>query len=953
MQREPLYLIDGSGYIFRAYYAVRRLTTAAGFSTNAVFGFTNMLLRVLKEHKPRELAIAFDVGGKTFRHALYDGYKANRPPPPEDLPAQLPYIEQVVDAFRIRQFRIKGVEADDVIGTLARRFDDRPIRIITGDKDFMQLVDDRVHLIDELRIARATGTDDTVVDPAAVERKFGVPPPYVTDILALAGDASDNVPGVKGIGEKTAAELVKTFGHVEEILARASEIKQNARRERLLADADKARLSKELVTIKTDVDLSLDDVAQGDAAFRYDGPDVTKLRALFTELEFRRLLDDPILTAPNAPLASSIATGTATGSAAQTKTKKGAQVAQGDLFSSGAEAAPDEKGAGGESPPAPRAPSELAIVVAKSADDVRAIARGLADDAPVGLSVLTDDVERARERVVGVAAAPRAGHVTYVALAHDDAAANVDEGARAALSELLARKAGFVVDDAKVALRALTWAGLPTIHAEGDLAIASYLLDPDANGHDAVRVADRVLHEKHATREEVLGKGKSARAASAATLDEAAALAGARADVALRARAPLHAALDDAQMSALYRDLELPLSPVLAEMERTGVLVDTQRLAALGRDFEEELTSIEARAHEIAGENFNLASPTQVAELLFEKLGLAAKKRTKTGLSTDASVLEELKEEHPLPGLILEHRELAKLKGTYVDALPRLVHDDSGRIHTRFHQTVAATGRLSSSDPNLQNIPVRKAIGKKIREAFIAPTGRVLVSLDYSQIELRLLAHASDDAVLIDTFLKGEDVHQRTASEIFSVPLTAVTKEQRNAAKTINFGLLYGMGVHRLSGELGVKRSEAKAFLDRYFERYAGIASWKNTVLVNANADGAVRTLFGRRRLLTELRSQNRGEVALGERLAINTPIQGTAADLIKRAMIDAHAALAREVPTARLILQVHDELLVEADERDAERARELVREKMTGALALKVPLVVEAAIGRSWADIH
>ena len=331
MQREPLYLIDGSGYIFRAYYAVRRLTTAAGFSTNAVFGFTNMLLRVLKEHKPRELAIAFDVGGKTFRHALYDGYKANRPPPPEDLPAQLPYIEQVVDAFRIRQFRIKGVEADDVIGTLARRFDDRPIRIITGDKDFMQLVDDRVHLIDELRIARATGTDDTVVDPAAVERKFGVPPPYVTDILALAGDASDNVPGVKGIGEKTAAELVKTFGHVEEILARASEIKQNARRERLLADADKARLSKELVTIKTDVDLSLDDVAQGDAAFRYDGPDVTKLRALFTELEFRRLLDDPILTAPNAPLASSIATGTATGSAAQTKTKKGAQVAQGDV----------------------------------------------------------------------------------------------------------------------------------------------------------------------------------------------------------------------------------------------------------------------------------------------------------------------------------------------------------------------------------------------------------------------------------------------------------------------------------------------------------------------------------------------------------------------------------------------------------------------------------------------
>jgi DNA polymerase-1 len=945
MTREPLFLIDGSGYIFRAYYAVRRLTTAAGFSTNAVFGFTNMLLRVLREHRPTHIAIVFDAGGKNFRHALYDRYKANRPPPPEDLPPQLPFIEQVVDAFRIPQFRVKGVEADDVIGTIARRAeaDGIPIRIITGDKDFMQLVDDRVHLIDELRLQRAT-SEQSEVDPSEVEKKFGVLPPFVVDILALAGDSSDNVPGVKGIGEKTAAELVKAFGHVEDILARAHEIKQNARRERLLADADMARLSKALVTIKTDVDIPFDF-----EKFVYSGPDRERLRALFVELEFKRLLDDPILQTPRDP--SSTANESAAKKAGALKAKSGPSP-QGDLFATtnaiAQEKSPDD------TPPVSRVAIDRGAyaVVDTRAGLVEMVESELLAADDVALAILTDDVEREPERIVGLALSPRAGRAVYVPLAHASGNVSFDD-VRAVLGPVFTRPGGLIVDDAKGALRALVTIGFPEPHVAFDPGIASYLLDPDANGHDIAAVSERELHHRAPVREDVLGKGKGTRTAASASPDDVLALVAERADLTWRVHAPLRAAVNGAEMSTLMNEIELPLSPVLADMERTGVLVDTTRLAHLGTDFEDEMRSLEERAHVLAGEDFNLQSPTQIAALLFEKLKLTPKKKTKTGLSTDASVLEELKDEHPLPGVILEHRELAKLKGTYVDALPRLVRRDTGRIHTRFHQTVAATGRLSSSDPNLQNIPVRKTIGKKIREAFIAPFGRVLISLDYSQIELRLLAHASDDPVLIDTFLKGDDVHQRTAAEIFDVPLAQVAKDQRNAAKTINFGLLYGMGVHRLSGELGVKRSEAKAFLDRYFERYAGIAAWKNSVLARANAEGSVRTLFGRRRLLPQLQSQNRGEVALGERLAINTPIQGTAADLIKRAMIDAHRALALELPSARLILQVHDELLVEASADDAERAMAVVRQAMVNAMHLKVPLVVDAAIGASWAAIH
>jgi DNA polymerase-1 len=942
--REPLYLIDGSGYVFRAYYAVRRLTTAAGFSTNAIFGFTNMLLRVLREHRPTHIAIAFDAGGKTFRHALFDKYKANRPPPPEDLLPQLPFIEQIVDAFRIPQFRIKGVEADDVIGTIARRAEaeDMPVRIITGDKDFMQLVDDRVHLIDELRLQRAT-SEQSEVDPSEVEKKFGVLPSFVVDVLALAGDTSDNVPGVKGIGEKTAAELVKAFGHVEDILARAHEIKQNARRERLLADADMARLSRELVTIKTDVDFPFTF-----ESFRYDGPDSERLRALFVELEFKRLLDDPVLQAPRDTASSAIDITSAKKTSAK-KAPSSTSSPQGDLFAAPTRASSDEAPA-----PVPRVSIDRAgyAVIETYAALRDVVEREILPAGDVALSLLIDEVEREPERVVGLALSPREGRVIYVPLAH--ASGNIAfEDARAVLTPVFTRTGGLIVDDAKGALRALVTTGFPEFTVAFDPAIASYLLDPDANGHDIAAVAEREMQHRIRSREEVLGKGKSARAASVATPGEVMGFIGERADLSLRVRSRLEANVHDSAMTPLMRDLELQLSPVLADMERTGVLVDTARLATLGHDFEDEMRALEERAHALAEEDFNLQSPTQIAALLFEKLKLTPKKKTKTGLSTDASVLEELKDEHPLPAVILEHRELAKLKGTYVDALPRLVRRDSGRIHTRFHQTVAATGRLSSSDPNLQNIPVRKTIGKKIREAFIAPPGRTLVSLDYSQIELRLLAHASDDPVLIDTFLKGDDVHQRTAAEIFDVTLAQVTKEQRNAAKTINFGLLYGMGVHRLSGELGVKRSEAKAFLDRYFERYAGIADWKNGVLARANAEGSVRTLFGRRRLLPQLQSQNRGEVALGERLAINTPIQGTAADLIKRAMIDAHHALARELPSARLIVQVHDELLVEADADDAARALHIVHDAMVQAMQLKVPLVVDAAIGASWAAIH
>jgi DNA polymerase-1 len=941
---DTVFLIDGSGYIFRAYYALRRLSTSTGVPTNAVFNFTTMLLRILKEHDPKYLGIAFDLGGKTFRHEMYGEYKAHRSAPPEDLPPQIPLIHRLVDTFRIPKLLVKGVEADDVLATMAARARaaGHDVVIITGDKDLMQLVDDHTKLLDEMRMTR--GHDGTLVGREQVIERFGVPPENVVDVLALAGDASDNVPGVDGIGEKTATELVKQFGDVEQVLARAHEIKAAARREKLLAQADRARLSKDLVTVRRDVDVpvSIDEL-------RYAGIDRVAARAFVHEFEFRRLENDPLLkldddivasAAPAADGAPSSTTTTPTTAPKGTAPKAKAKHGQGDLF--GAPAVDD-------GPTAPVVPIDLgryrAALDQAALDDVVAALRS----APrIAVRTELDRPGEAGAVLVGVGVAWAPGQAAWLPVKELGLSA-----LRAALAPVLVDASKEIVaHDGKTDINALFFAGFPTWRLAGDPMLMSYLLDADADGHGLMNLSRRVLGHAMIDPVDVTGSGKNAVSFDKVAVDRAAAFVGEAVDCTLRVHDLLVPRIDDDGLSPLYRDLELPLEELLGKMERAGVRIDIARLKELSAGFVDEIAAIEKKAHAAAGKPFLLSSPQQVAELLFKDLALPVIKQTKTGPSTDVHVLEALADRHDVPALILEYRTLTKLKNTYLDVLPRLV-DDEQRVHTHFNQAVAATGRLSSSDPNLQNIPVRTELGRRIRDSFVAKDGCVLVSLDYSQIELRILAHVSKDPVLVDTFQKNEDVHRRTAAEIFGVAPGDVTKDQRTAAKSINFGLLYGMGVVRLARELGLKRAEAKEYLDRYFERLQGIRTWHAEALERAHAEREVRTLLGRRRKLPGLDSKNPAERARAERLAINTPIQGSAADIMKRAMIDADRALAEHVPDARILLQVHDELVIEVPKAHAERTLEVGRAAMQDAVKLSVPLVVDGHFGHSWAEAH
>ncbi|MES2503353.1 MAG: DNA polymerase I [Myxococcota bacterium] len=770
--KEPVYIIDGSGYVFRAYYAIRSLSTSKGVPTNAVYGFCTMLQKLIKDHQPKYLAIAFDTGRKTFRSDMYPEYKAHRPPPPPDLPPQFDLIKRLVDCFEIAQFAEIGFEADDVIGTLTRlaREAGHPVVIVTGDKDMMQLVSPEVSLLDELRAAK-TGTE-LMVTPAEVKAKFGVMPDKVIDVLALMGDASDNVPGVKGIGEKTAIELIQEYGSLESVLNCAPMMKQKSRREKILQDSDLARLSKQLVSIDCHVDIEFDL-----ANLENNGPNLLKLKAFYEELEFSRLLTDL-----NKPVA---------------------------------------------------------------------IAAQVLD--PVGLNGVAHDAKRYL----------KPGEIT------------------------------------------------------GDPMLASYMLNPDAK-HDLSALAeqygiDNVNELTQLLEDKVREQG----------------------------------------FWELYKNLEIPVENILAGMEQTGVLIDTNLLAQMSEEFGTRLKELEGQAYDMAGVEFNLASPKQVGEVLFGRLGLVSAKNSKTSQSTGADILEDLAKVHPLPKLLLEHRMLSKLKGTYVDALPKLVKPATGRVHTSFNQAVAATGRLSSSDPNLQNIPIKTEAGRRIRQAFIADPGCVLIALDYSQIELRILAHVTNDPLMRDSFVHEQDVHQRTASEIFGVPFESVSAAQRRVAKTINFGLLYGMGVYKLSETLGISRSEANVYLSRYHERYAGIFKWRDDLMNSARELGEVRTLLGRRRFLHDIKSHNRMLVARAERIATNTPIQGTAADMVKKAMIDVDAFLKVNYPAVKILLQVHDELVLEAPEGIAEAVALKVQQVMENAYALNVPVKVQFGIGKNWALAH
>ncbi len=929
---DAIWLIDGSGYIFRAYYAVKRLSTSKGLPTNAVYGFTNMLLKVLKDHHPKYLGIAFDKKEPTFRHQMFDGYKATRSAMPEDLPGQIPLIHQVVDAMQIPRLYAKGFEADDVLGTMASvaKKEGRQVVIITADKDLMQLVDDQCVLLDEMRLQR--GQEESWVDRDVVFAKFGVMPDRVVDVLALMGDSSDNVPGVKGIGEKTAAELVQAHGDVEAILAAAPGMKSASRRDKLLAQADMARLSKRLVTIALDCDVgvSLDQLA-------YVGPDKPTLRQLFEELEFKRLLTDPVLTKDLA----------APDSAAPTLRE-----AQGDLFAAGVV----------QSEPAAPVVVELldrtryrAVTDAATLD---AIVAELAVAPRIVVDTETDSSEAVRARLLGISLAWGEGAACYIPLTHHPEVVPTQlplDVVRGALAPILTdRKKTIIAQDAKFALNLLVGAGFPEFFVGGDPMIASYLLDPDRDSHAMEALAARTLGHKMLTYTDVAGTGKTAIPFERVPLDKATAYAAEDAEAAWRCAVVLEPQVDEQGLHDLYRSIELPLEAVIGRMERHGVAIDAEKLREMSSAFHDEMNRLEHAAYAAAGREFNLGSPQQISALLFDELKLPVLKRTaKKVPSTDSSVLEQLADKHDVPALILEHRMVSKLKNTYIDVLPALVHKKTGRVHTTFNQCVAATGRLSSTDPNLQNIPIRTELGRKIRAAFVAEPGNQLVSLDYSQIELRILAHVSKDPVLVDTFQKNQDVHRRTAAEIFAVSQEHVTREQRNAAKTINFGLLYGMGVQRLARTLDIKRAEAEEYLRVYFERYAGIKGWQQEVLQKANVDGEVRTLIGRRRKLPDLQSRNGGLRARAERLAVNTPIQGTAADIMKKAMIDADRRLAEEVPSARMLLQVHDELVLEVPIQHVAKAMQVAREAMERAVPLSVPLLVEGAAGRSWSEAH
>ncbi len=883
--RPRLFLVDGNSQMYRAYHAIRGLTGPDGRSTNAVFGFITMLRKLMAEQSPELIAAAFDLRGPTFRHELAADYKANRRPMPPDLVEQVPWVHDACAALGVPIVTREGFEADDVIGSLAARAVEAglDVAIVTGDKDFFQLVDDRVHVFNPR-------DEGAWFDAAGVEEKFGVRPDQVVDVLALMGDASDNVKGVPGVGEKSARSLVTEFGTLDRLLEEAPGLSRKKLRTALTEHADDARRSRELVRIRIDVPL---DAAP--AGYRYQGADRERCFALFSALGFKSLLNE------FAPTAGTVET---------------------DYRTVTTEAGLEE------------------------------LAAALREAGRCGLHVLTVAGPPSREGLVGLAfsTGPRAAR--YVPLAGEglDLSGSLDAGAVfAVLGPVLEDPAVRVVGhDLKRSMRWLAERGVGLGGLELDTMIASYLLDSARAAPTLETVALEHTGYQVVTAEAVRGKGAKAPDFDRIPPETALAYACERADLPLQAAAPLTDALEREGLLALYRELEHPLIPILDGIERAGVRVATAALAEQSRAMQARLDDLQSRIFALAGESFNVNSPKQLSVILFEKLALPTRKKTgKTrAASTSVEVLEELALQHELPRLVLEWRTIQKLKGTYVEALPQLARPDTGRVHTSFNQAVAATGRLSSSDPNLQNIPIRTPLGREIRRAFTARDGCTLISADYSQIELRVLAHLSEDAALTEAFVRGDDIHDRTAHAVFGAESGLDPHELRRRAKIINYALLYGKTAFTLARDIGVTPALAQAFIDAYFAGYPAVKGFLDGVIDEARESGEVRTLYGRRRLVPELRSRNGQVRAAAERATVNMPIQGTAADILKRAMI----TLSGELPdTVSMILTVHDELVLEAPRGEAEAAAALVRDTMAGAADLRVPLTVDVGIGDNW----
>ncbi|GAB4527010.1 MAG: DNA polymerase I [Amphiplicatus sp.] len=916
-----LYLVDGSSYIFRAYHALPPLTRKSdGLPVGAVSGYCNMLYKLLAdmndEHDPTHLAVIFDFSAKTFRNDLYPEYKANRPEPPEDLVPQFPLVRDATRAFNVPCIETEGYEADDIIATYARLVEREggEVVIVSSDKDLMQLVSDRVTLFDTMKNRR--------IGRAEVIEKFGVPPEKVVEVQALAGDSTDNVPGVPGIGVKTAAQLIEEYGDLETLLERAGEIKQNKRRESLIEHADKARISKQLVLLKDDVPLefSLDDI-------RMPKIEPEKLIKFLDEMEFaslkRRVLAD---------------------------------------FGAGA-----ANGSGDQPPPA--APAETAY---ETVFDEQALARWIAaarERGVVAFDTETDSLDAMRARLVGFSLATAPGRACYVPLGHggeglalDDADIEKQMPLDAALKLLkpLLEDPSILKVGQNVKYDALVMArhGIAVAPFD-DTMLISYALDSGRGGHGMDELAKRHLGLDTIKFAEVAGSGKKQKTFNEVAIAKATQYAAEDADVTLRLFHVLKPRLADEKKCTVYETLERPLVPVVMEMERAGVKVDPEALSRLSADFAQRMAAYEAEAMELAGEEFNIGSPKQISEILFGKLGLPGGRKTAGGAwSTKADVLEELAAAgHPLPRAILNWRGLSKLKSTYTDALPQAINPETGRIHTSYSLAATTTGRLASTDPNLQNIPIRTEDGRKIREAFIAEKGNVLISADYSQIELRLLAHIADIKAMKQAFADGLDIHAMTASEIFGIPIEGMDPMARRRAKAINFGIIYGISAYGLANQLGIARGEAKDYIERYFKKFPGIRQYMDETIRRARAEGYVETVFGRRIHVGAINDKNQALRGYAERQAINAPIQGSAADVIRRAMIRMPAALAKAKLQAKMLLQVHDELIFEAPKGEAAETRRLVAAVMEKAPApaqsLSTPLVVDTGQGRSWAEAH
>ena len=903
-----IYLIDTMSFIFRAYHAMARqrpMSTKTGLPTAAIYVFVNMLRKLRDDFSPEYLAAVFDVAGPTFRdeqaeavttirkfdiktqtfaEVEYKGYKANRKAMPEDLAQQVPYIRRALEAYRIPMIGVTRFEADDVIGTLARKAAEasHPVYIVSSDKDMMQLVNDKVHILNPPK-------DNLICDAAKVEEILGVPPERVIDVMALRGDSIDNIPGAPGIGDKGSVEIIKRFGSLEQALERAAEVERKTYRESLLNNRDTILFSKSMATIDTNVPVELDVTSM-----RVGEPDLDALRALFTELEFTSLLKELL------PLAEV---------------------------------------------------SETHYVEAKSGADVEAVLRAVAEEGALAVAVehaesdaASDDQEEKEEEpqdaqlsfMGGAMTAsrpePAACRLAISAAAGSATIVKLDSGAAAVkLRAVLSGETPKTIHDYKAAIHALEPLGVKMAGVRHDPMLYSYLLDPTYSSHSLADVALRRFNLK-------LG-GELAESA----------------DITGRLTAALRNDVKQAGLEKIYEEIDLPLVPVLGRMEHAGVKIDTDALSQMSVELEREIAAKAREIYEAAGMKFNVGSPKQLGDVLFNRMNLPKPVKYGKGrtISTAVDVLEELAENHSIARMVLDYRQLTKLKSTYVDALPALISPSTGRLHTTFGQTGTATGRLSSANPNLQNIPIRTELGRGIRAAFIAEPGHVLLTADYSQIELRLLAHFSGDSLLVEAYRRGDDIHTLTASQVFGVPPLMVTADHRRQAKVVNFGIVYGLSAFGLSQQLGIESSEAKQFIAAYFEKYSGVRAFIDKTLEEARREMKVKTLFGRIRPIPDINSKNFAQRGFAERTAVNTPLQGTAADLIKVAMIRIDAALRERGLKSRMTLQVHDELVFEVPENEVEVMQPLVREHMEKVHGLRVPLQVDMGVGPNWRDLE